>query len=87
VVRIPVGQRLDVTAAMLTTDTGTAGRYLITDAGIRFPLRDSATAVALGLAAAPVPAPWTIIAALPAGPELSRDAASVSRDVLAVSSP
>jgi type VII secretion protein EccB len=86
-VRIPAGRSVDVTAAMLTTDTGTSGRYLITDAGIRFPLRDSATATALGLTAAPVQVPWAIIAALPAGPELSRDAASVSRDVVVPSSP
>ena len=87
VVRIPAGHRVDVTAGMLTTDTGPFGRYLITDAGIRFPLRDSATAVALGLTTAPVQVPWAIIAALPAGPELSRDAASVSRDVVATPSP
>ncbi len=87
VVRIPAGHHVDVTAAMLTTDTGTSGRYLITDAGIRFPLRDAATAVALGLGTAPAQAPWAVIAGLPAGPELSRDAASVSRDVIAASSP
>jgi len=87
VVRIPAGHHLDVTAAMLTTDTGTSGRYLITDAGIRFPLRDSATAIALGLGTAPTQVPWAIIAALPAGPELARDAASVSRDVVAASTP
>ena len=87
VVRVPAGHRVDVTAGMLTTDTGTSGRYLITDAGIRFPLRDSATAIALGLETAPAQVPWAIIAALPAGPELSRDAASVSRDVVAASSP
>ena len=87
VVRIPAGQHVDVTAAMLTTDTGTSGRYLITDAGVRFPLRDSAAATALGLGTAPAQVPWAIIAALPAGPELSRDAASVGRDVVAASAP
>lgn len=87
VVRIPAGHHVDVAAGMLTTDTGTSGRYLITDAGIRFPLRDSPTAIALGLGAAPTQVPWAIIAALPAGPELSRDAASVGRDVVAAARP
>jgi type VII secretion protein EccB len=84
-VRIPAGHCVDVTAAMLTTDTGTSGRYLITDAGVRFPVRDSAAAIALGLGTSPAQVPWMIIAALPAGPELSRDAASVGRDVAASS--
>jgi len=34
----------------------------------------------LGLAGAPVPAPWPILARLPRGPELSKDAASIVRD-------
>jgi hypothetical protein len=38
--------------------TGSAVRYLITDAGVRFALHDSTTAVALGLAGTLVVAPW-----------------------------
>lgn len=80
-VRVSPGRSIDVTAAMLTTQTGSSGRYLITDAGVRFPVRDSAAASALGLGPAPARAPWALIAALPAGPELGREAASVTRDV------
>ncbi|MGY4712471.1 type VII secretion protein EccB [Mycolicibacterium sp. CBM1] len=80
-VRFPPGRSMDVTAGMLTTDTGPTGRFLITDSGIRFPIHDSAAAEALGLPTAPAPVPWAIIGVLPAGPELSRDAALVVRDV------
>jgi type VII secretion protein EccB len=79
IVRVPPGRSLDVTG------TGATARYLITDAGVRFPVSDSAVA-ALGLAGTPAVAPWAIIGALPAGPELERDAALVGRDVL-VSAP
>lgn len=84
-VRIPPGRSVDVTATMLTTDRGAAGRYLITDAGVRFPIHDSAAATALGLGPAGSPAPWTIVGALPAGPELSREGALIARDVGAAS--
>jgi type VII secretion protein EccB len=73
IVRMTPGRSLDI------TDAGS--RYLITDAGVRFPVRDSAVA-ALGLTGAPAAAPRAIIGALPEGPELSRDAALISRDVL-----
>ncbi|AKK29128.1 type VII secretion protein EccB [Mycobacterium sp. EPa45] len=75
VVRMTPGTSLDV------TDVPAMGRYLITSAGVRFPVDDSAIA-ALGLSDTPADAPWTIIGALPAGPQLDRGAASVSRDVL-----
>ena len=73
--RVTPGRSLDV------TDPGAAARYLVTDAGVRFPVNDSAVA-ALGLTGTPAPAPWAIIGALPVGPELVRDAALVGRDVL-----
>ena len=77
IVRMTPGRSLDV------TDPGAGARYLVTDAGVRFPVRDSATA-ALGLTEAPAAAPWAILGALPDGPELARDAALVRRDVLRV---
>ncbi|MFN8032243.1 MAG: type VII secretion protein EccB [Mycobacterium sp.] len=85
-VRMPAGRVIDVAAGMLTTDTGPSGRYLVTDAGVRFAVRDSTAAAALGLTAPPTQIPWAIMATLPAGPELSREA-SIARDVLATSSP
>ncbi|MCV7350826.1 type VII secretion protein EccB [Mycobacterium parmense] len=54
-------------------------RYLVTDAGVRFAVRDDDAAHDLGLAE-PIPAPWPVLAALPCGPELSRQRASVARD-------
>lgn len=80
-VGVPPGHSLDVIASTLSTDGGGVGRYLINDAGVRFPVHDSAAATALGLGTEPAPVPWAIIGALPAGPELGRDAALVARDV------
>lgn len=54
--------------------------YYVTDAGVRFPLADAQIATVLGLGAArPVPA--AVLGLLPAGPQLSREAALVARDV------
>lgn len=58
-----------------------ADRYLVTDTGVRFAVPDDDAAHDLGLPAA-VPAPWPMVAALPSGPELSRSAASMARDVV-----
>jgi Type VII secretion system ESX-1, transport TM domain B len=49
---------------------------------VRFAVHDDEAARDLGLPA-PTPAPWPVLAALPSGPELSRKAASVARDVVA----
>ncbi|BBX06276.1 type VII secretion protein EccB [Mycolicibacterium aichiense] len=73
-VRMISGVSLDVTGGPGT------GRHLVTSAGVRFPVPDSATA-ALGLGGAPAAAPWSILRALPAGSQLDRDAALVGRDV------
>ncbi|WP_179469353.1 type VII secretion protein EccB [Mycolicibacterium vinylchloridicum] len=73
-VRMTPGRTLDVTEA------GAAVRYLVTDAGVRFPVDDSAV-TALGLTGSAA-APPAIVGALPAGPELAHDAASVGWDVL-----
>ena len=59
--------------------TGT--RYLISDTGVRFAVHDDDAAHDLGLPAAMVAAPWSALAALPAGPELGRTNASVAQDV------
>jgi hypothetical protein len=59
--------------------TGT--RYLISDTGVRFAVHDDDAAHDLGLPGAMVAAPWSALAALPAGPELSRTNASVAHDV------
>jgi hypothetical protein len=57
-------------------------RYLITDTGVRFAIHDDDAAHNLGLAE-PSPAPWPLLTLLPAGPELSRQNASVARDTVA----
>jgi hypothetical protein len=81
-VRIPAGRSVDVSVTGLSGDSGSTGRYLVTDSGVRFAVHDSAAATALGLTGAPTPAPWSLIATLPGGPELARDAALVARDVV-----
>jgi len=57
--------------------TGTL--YFVNDSGVVFGIRDADAAQRLGLAN-PVPAPWTLLAQLPRGPELSVESASVERD-------
>lgn len=86
-VYIPPGRTAYVRATGLTGDKTRAGtRYLVTDAGVRFGIYDDAAARDLGLPAATVSAPWPVLAALPQGPELSRQNASVARDTVAVRS-
>jgi type VII secretion protein EccB len=79
---LPPGRSAYVVARNLSGD-GTGSRYLVTDTGARFPVHDDEAAHHLGMSAAPVLAPWPILATLPAGPELSREQASVARDVVA----
>ncbi|OBH65978.1 type VII secretion protein EccB [Mycobacterium colombiense] len=57
-------------------------RYLIADTGVRFAIHDDAAAHDLGLGDAGL-APWPLLTLLPAGPELSRQNASIARDVVA----
>jgi type VII secretion protein EccB len=62
--------------------SGRAGtRYLVTDSGVRFVIHDDEAAHDLGLAA-PLAAPWPVVATLPSGPELSRRNALVARDTI-----
>jgi type VII secretion protein EccB len=62
-------------------------RYLITDTGVRFAIHGDDAAHDLGLPAAAMPAPWPMLAALPSGPELSRQNASVARDIVTTGPP
>jgi type VII secretion protein EccB len=63
------------------------GRYLVTDTGVRFAIHNDDAAHDLGLTVTATPAPWPVLAALPSGPELSRQNASVARDIVAGGSP
>jgi Type VII secretion system ESX-1, transport TM domain B len=64
----------------------TGPRFLVTDSGVAYGIRDDDAATQLGLTAPPGAAPWSILGQLPNGPELSTDAASVLRDGLPPSS-
>ncbi|WP_157521449.1 type VII secretion protein EccB [Mycobacterium sp. ACS4331] len=80
-VSLPPGRSLYVRA-----ERGPGGGALITDTGVRFAV-DADAAGLLGLPEHPMPAPWPLVAALPEGPELSRAAASVQRDVPTAATP
>ena len=83
-VSIPEGHSVYVRSSGITGDGASAGAlYFVDDLGVVFGLRDENTAKHLGLTGAPVPAPWPVLARLPRGPELSKDAASVARDSIA----
>jgi type VII secretion protein EccB len=82
-VQIPVGRSVLLQAGGVTPDGIDGGPlYLLNDLGVLFGVRDGATAETLGLATDAVPAPWPMLAMLPRGPELNREAASVVRDTL-----
>jgi len=70
-------------SAYVRGDGQAGARYLVTDTGVRFVIRDDDAAHDLGLPAVALPAPWPMLAALPSGPELSRQNASVARDTVA----
>lgn len=81
-VYLPSGRSAYVAVQSLTGDGARAGsRYLVTDSGVRFAVHDDQAARRLRLPAA-IPAPWPILATLPAGPELSQEKASVAHDVV-----
>jgi type VII secretion protein EccB len=69
-------------SAYVRGDGQAGARYLVTDTGVRFVIHDDDAAHDLGLPAAALPAPWPMLAALPSGPELSRQNASVARDTV-----
>jgi type VII secretion protein EccB len=83
-VYLPPGRAAYVRATGLSGSNTRAGtRYLICDTGVRFAVHDDDAAHDLGLPDTMVPAPWPLLAKLPAGPELSRADASVAQDILA----
>jgi type VII secretion protein EccB len=83
-VSVPQGRSAYVRSIGITGDDASAGAlYFLNDSGVVFGLRDEDTAKHLGLVGAPVPAPWPVLAWLPRGPELSKDAASIARDSVA----
>lgn len=79
-VSVPSGRSVFVRSVGLTGSGRSAGSlFLLTDSGVMYGVRDDETAAALGLTGPAASAPWPILATLPRGPELSRDAASISR--------
>jgi type VII secretion protein EccB len=82
---IPAGRAALVRSTAVTGAAGTAGPlFYLSDRGVLFGVHDEEAAEHLGLTGPAVPAPWPMLALLPRGPELSRDAASVVREGLAV---
>jgi type VII secretion protein EccB len=78
---VPPGHGVNARATAISGDGAAAGpRYLVSDMGVRYGIHDDAVADRLGLNELPAPAPWPILAALPRGPELGTEAASVIRD-------
>jgi type VII secretion protein EccB len=64
--------------------------FYVSDVGLRFHIQDAPTATALGLVGTkqqsgsstetPLPAPWSVLSLLPAGPDLSQQAALIAHD-------
>jgi type VII secretion protein EccB len=84
---VPAGYGVDGRATAIVGDDGSTGpRYFISDMGVRYGIHDDDVATHLGLTGGPAPVPWPLLAALPRGPELSVEAASVVRDGLSTPS-
>jgi ESX secretion system ATPase EccB len=80
-ISIPRGRSIYVRSIAIAGDRASTGAlYFIDESGVVFGLRDEDTAKHLGLTGTPVAAPWPVLARLPRGPELSKDAASIARD-------
>jgi type VII secretion protein EccB len=87
-VYLPPGRSAYVRATGLSGDNARAGtRYLVTDTGVRFAIHDDDAAHDLGLPTTLIPAPWQVLATLPAGQELSSANASAAHDTFTSSSP
>ena len=81
-VAVASGRSVDARSVGVSAGVESGGpRFLVTDGGVVFGVADDDAAAALGLGDRPGAAPWSILAQLPAGPELSVAAASVPRDV------
>jgi type VII secretion protein EccB len=70
-------------SAYVRAEGHVGARYLIADTGVRFAIHDDDAVRDLGLPPAATAIPWPLLAALPAGPELSKANASVARDTVA----
>lgn len=87
-VHIPPGRSALARATGIAGDDEIQGPlYFMNDRGVLFGIQDDTAAQYLGLTVPAVPAPWPMLAMLPRGPELSRDAASVVRDSAGGSAP
>ncbi|CAN5876892.1 type VII secretion protein EccB [soil metagenome] len=81
------GQLVQIAGGSPTAATGESQWY-IADTGVRYGLVTSGAnprdnpQVSLGITAQPLPAPWSIISLLPAGPALSKEDALISHDSL-----
>ena len=81
-VYLPPGRSAYVRATGLSGGNVRAGtRYFISETGVRYAVHDDDAAHDLGMPDAMIPAPWPVLAKLPAGPELGRVNASVAQDV------
>ncbi|RDH13366.1 type VII secretion protein EccB [Tsukamurella pulmonis] len=56
------------------------GLFYVSDSGVRYGIPDAETAQILGLMHKARPVAWSVLAAIPAGPDLTRSAASITRD-------
>lgn len=80
-VYLPPGHSAYVRSAGISAQAG-GELYLVAETGVRFPIGGDDDARSLGLTGPAAPAPWPVLAALPAGPQLSRPNALVARDVV-----
>lgn len=80
-VYLPPAKGAVVRAISPGTDVGAL--FLVSDTGVRYGVPDMDTAGVLGLAGHPDPAPNSIIALLPIGPELNQRAALLAHDGMA----
>jgi type VII secretion protein EccB len=59
-----------------------ASLFWVSDTGVRYGVEDAKTAAALGLTAAPLPIPWSILSQFASGPTLSHADALLAHDAL-----
>lgn len=87
-ISVVAGRSVMVRSTGLTGLPDAAGPlYLIDDHGVRYGIHDDDAAQRLGLSTPPVAGPWSMLALLPPGPELSRAAASIARDGMSFGRP